>query len=97
MPRPAAFRATALSVTAPTSLHRPTKSRIVQKWMLGVSCQVSGRLSVTGIRPRNISCERMLQCPKFGKETMARLPIRTRCSSTAFGWRVAWMVCERMT
>src|SRR5208282_5003069 len=62
--------------------------RVVQEWE---------RLSVTGIRPRRASCARTLQWPKFGTETIARRPIRRRCSSTTRGWRVACKVCDRIT
>jgi hypothetical protein len=65
--------------------------------MFGVSYQEYGMLSVTGIRPKSARSPRTRQCPKFGKDTMARRPIRNRCSKTTLGWRVAWMVCERMT
>ena len=37
------------------------------------------------------------QKPKFGNETMARRPMRSRFSSTIFGCRVACSVCDRMT
>ena len=41
--------------------------------------------SVTGIRPRRTRSTRTRQWPKFGKETMARRPMRSRCSSTTRG------------
>jgi hypothetical protein len=30
-------------------------------------------------------------------DTIAWRPMRRRCSSTALGWRVAWIVCDRIT
>ena len=73
------------------------KSAMVQKWMFGVSYQECERLSVTGMRPRKATWARMRQWPKFGTETMARRPMRSMCSSTTRGWRVACSVCDRMT
>ena len=65
--------------------------------MLGVSYHVSGMISVTGIRPRKASSARTRQWPKFGNEMMTCRPIRSRCSSTMRGLRVAWMVWDRTT
>jgi hypothetical protein len=39
---------------------------ILSQTMFGVSYQGSGRVSVTGIRPRSISSLRTRQWPKFG-------------------------------
>ncbi len=70
---------------------------MVQKWMLGVSYQVAGRFSVRGMWPPTNSCKRIFQNPKFGNETMARRPIRSKFSSTTRGCRVACRVCDRIT
>ena len=70
---------------------------MVQKWMFGVSYQVAGRFSVRGICPPIKSCSRIFQNPKFGNETIARRPIRSRFSRTALGCRVACKVCDRIT
>ena len=43
----------------------------------------------SGIRPVVISCVRIHQCPKFGNDTIAWRPIRSRFSRTGFGRRVA--------
>ena len=55
------------------------------------------RSNVTGMRPRNASCARTRQCPKLGTDTIARLPIRSICSSTTRGRRVACRVWDRIT
>ena len=70
---------------------------MVQKWMFSVSYQVFGRLLVRGMRPPNRRPSRMLQWPKFGIETTPWLPMRSMCSSTWRGWRVAWIVCDMIT
>ena len=70
---------------------------MVQKWMFGVSYQVAGRFSVRGMCPPTNSCSRIFQKPKFGNDTMARRPMRSRFSSTGFGCRVACSVCDRIT
>ena len=49
---------------------------------VGVSYQVAGRFSVRGMWPPTRSCSRIFQKPKFGNDTMARRPIRSRFSST---------------
>src|SRR6266446_3214273 len=95
--RPHALRASARSILTPTVMHRSRKSLMVQKWMLGVSYQVCGRLSVCGMRPPNVSKRRMRQWPKLGNDTTAWRPIRSMCSSTARGWRVACRVCDSTT
>ena len=41
------------------------------------------------MRPRNSSRRRIRQKPKFGNDTIARLPMRTSSSSTWRGWCVA--------
>ena len=46
---------------------------------------------------RTASCRRMRQWPKFGNDTMACRPMRSMCSSTTRGWRVACSVCDRIT
>lgn len=94
---PEASSAEARSIRAPTRRHNPTKSRMVQWWMFGVAYQGSGRVSVIGIRPRSSNSLRTRQWPKFGNDTIAWRPIRKRCSSTSLGWRVAWIVCDRIT
>ena len=40
------------------------------------------QLGVIGMRPVRSNCARMRQCPKFGNETVACLPMRKRFSST---------------
>ena len=70
---------------------------MVQWWMLGVSHHASGMISVIGIRPRKASSERTRQCPKFGNEMITCRPMRSRCSSTIRGLRVAWMVWDSTT
>jgi hypothetical protein len=79
----------------PDARRRSTKSRIVQKWMLGVSYQLTGRFSVTACG-RTTAGPRTRQWPKFGNDTIARRPMRSRCSSTQRGSRVACMVCDRI-
>ena len=70
--------------------------RVRTQLMFGVLYQLSGRLSVRGMEPANRSSARTRQCPKFGKDTTTRLPMRNSCSSTWRGLRVAWMVWLRM-
>ena len=66
---------------------------MVQKWMFGESHHAYGRLSVCGMWPPSATCRRMRQWPKFGNDTMACRPMRSMCSSTTRGWRVA---CKRL-
>mgnify|MGYP000851217313 CR=1 FL=1 len=87
--RPYQLKATARSTLASTRSHRSAKSLIVHRCAFGLSCQASGRLAVTGMRPVSSSFVRTCQWPKFGNETMARRPMRRRCSSTGRGRRVA--------
>src|SRR5262245_64625488 len=46
---PQAFRATAFSIRTPISVQSWRKSLMVQWWILGVSYQLKGRMSVRGI------------------------------------------------
>ena len=47
--------------------------------------------------PPSATCSRIFQWPKFGNDTMPWRPMRSMCSSTTRGWRVACSVCDRMT
>ena len=70
---------------------------MLQKWMFGVSYHAYGRFSVRGMWPPRAICRRIRQWPKLGNDTIACRPIRSMCSSTTRGWRVACKVCERIT
>ena len=70
---------------------------MLQRWMLGVSYHLCGSDGVSGMRPPNTRRRRTCQCAKLGNDTMARLPTRSICSSTARGSRVAWSVWLRIT
>ena len=72
------------------TLQATRQPRVVLEHMLRI-----GRHAIVSFP--NFGHWRIRQCPKFGKETMARRPIRSICSSTRRGLRVAWMVCDRMT
>src|SRR5450830_985849 len=50
-----------------------------------------------GAELANSNCIRTCQWPKFGNDTTARRPMRSMCSSTTRGWRVACSVCDRIT
>src|SRR5205085_855803 len=50
-----------------------------------------------GMRPPRPTCRRMRQWPKLGNDTTAWRPMRSMCSSTTRGCRVACSVCERIT
>ena len=89
--RPRSSIARARSTVMPSSRARARKSRIVQRWMLGVSYHFSGREWVTGMRPRARSDRRTRQLPKLGKDTTARRPIRTSWDST---WWGSWVACR---
>src|SRR5436853_7029105 len=80
---PCRSRVTLRSMVVPIASHSATKSRIVHRWILGVSYQELFKSSDTGIRPRHDRLRRMRQKPKFGKETIARLPMRTRAPTTS--------------
>ena len=88
--------AIAASIRRPSSPQSSVKSRRVQRWMLGVDHQGSGRARVSGIRPRLRSEARTRQWPKLGKETMARSASRSRSDSTLRGWRTACSVWDRI-
>ena len=57
----------------------------MQGWIFGVWCHGRSHVLVIGIRPVTRSCSRTFQCPKFGKLTTARCPIRNICRNTARG------------
>ena len=56
-----------LDLGADIAAHRSKKSLMVQRWMLGVSYQRSGRLSVCGILPPNRSCGAHAPMAEIGK------------------------------
>src|SRR6476659_1307894 len=68
---PQAFSATAFSILTPISVQSWRKSLMVQWWILGVSYQLNGSISVRGIWPANSSWSRTCQWPKFGNDTIA--------------------------
>ena len=70
---------------------------MVQGWMFGVSYQGRFQVSVSGIRPLTSSFQRSSQFPKLGKETTARLPMRSICASTSRGFSTAWKVRDSTT
>src|SRR5215472_2197419 len=90
--RPARSSVTLFSMAMPSSPVSITKSRTVHRWMFGVSYQLWFSRCVTGIRPVMRMWSRIRQWPKFGNDTMARRPMRTRCSMTRRGLRVACSV-----
>src|SRR6185312_10057067 len=58
---PQAFSATAFSILTPISVQSWRKSLMVQWWILGVSYQLNGSISVLGIWPANSSWSRTCQ------------------------------------
>ena len=84
------------SILRPRSSQRVVKSRRVQRWMLGVDHQGSGRAPVSGIRPRDNSAQRTFQWPKFGTETTACSATRNNSDSTWRGSRICCRVLDRM-
>ena len=65
--RPCRSSVTLRSMRAPISSHSSTKSRIVQRWMFGVSYQGWSSSSGTGMRPRHSSARRMRQMAEIGE------------------------------
>ena len=86
------------SMRIPISSHSSTKSRIVQRWMLGVSYQASGqcRRSPACGRAR-AGCQRTRQWPKFGKRhDRAPADAQQLAAARSRGSRVACRVWLRI-
>ncbi|OHB32957.1 MAG: hypothetical protein A2882_09940 [Phenylobacterium sp. RIFCSPHIGHO2_01_FULL_70_10] len=68
----------------------------MQRWMLGVDHQGSGRALVSGMRPVVSRAQRTRQWPKFGTDTTARSAMRSSSDSTCRGSRICCRVFDRM-
>ena len=80
--RPAIGReAAARSMRTPMSRHSARKSSMLQRWMLGVSYQLTGSDGGAGMRPPNTSAQRTCQCAEVGERHDRRACRPAACCS----------------